>query len=175
LFVSDLLELKNGAAKLRAMLQMLPRCYNWQTRFKTRSAENFPRRSTGKMVGAANRELSPRTTPVRMDARRQPRQLDEILSVPVEMRVRANSLPVHAEISLQAVIRNFDSAQQTVILQAKLRDLELAQLAHGPQLAVLTDAYRHALADYLGERKSSALRRPEKHTRRQKIQRARRF
>jgi hypothetical protein len=76
-------------------------------------------------------------------------QLDEILSVPVEMRTASNALPAHAEISLQAVIRNFDRARQVAILQSKLRALELAQLRMAPPLAVLTDEYRRALADYL--------------------------
>jgi len=45
-------------------------------------------------------------------------RLEEILSVPVEVRSVSNALPSHAEISLQAVIRNFDSARQAEILQS---------------------------------------------------------
>jgi hypothetical protein len=61
------------------------------------------------MVGAAGRQFCrarsrPRWTPaVSRD------KLEEILSVPVEMRTASNALPAHAEVSLQAVIRNFDS------------------------------------------------------------------
>jgi hypothetical protein len=58
---------------------------------------------------------------------------------------------VHAEVSLQAVIRNFDSARQMTILQTKLRDLELAQFRMARPLAALTTGYRAALADYLGQ------------------------
>ena len=65
------------------------------------------------------------------------------------MRTASNALPAHAEISFQAVIRNFDRPQQAAILQAKLRDLELSQLRMAPPFAVLTDGYRRALADYL--------------------------
>jgi hypothetical protein len=83
-------------------------------------------------------------------------KLDEILSVPVEMRTASNALPTRATISLQAVIRNFDSARQTAVLQTKLRDFELAQLRMAPQLAVLTAEYRLALADYLGQSKRAA-------------------
>jgi hypothetical protein len=74
------------------------------------------------------------------------------LSVPVEVRSAPTNLPVHAAISLQAVIHNFDFDRQTVILQARLRDLELAHWRMAPQFVVLTDAYRRALADYLGGR-----------------------
>ena len=86
------------------------------------------------------------------------KKLDEILSVPVETRTATNSLPLHAEISLQTVIRNFDSARRDAILQTKLRELELAQFRMAPQLAALTEGYRRALADYLGERSSGAPR-----------------
>src|ERR1017187_10782716 len=75
-------------------------------------------------------------------------KLDEILSVPVKMRTASNALPAHAEISLQAVIRNFDRARQVAILQTKLRDLELSQLRMAAPSAVLNGEYRRAIADY---------------------------
>jgi hypothetical protein len=73
------------------------------------------------------------------------------------MRTASNALPVHAQISLQAVIRNWDRARQVAILQTKLRDLELAQLRMAAPLAALTDGYRRALADYLGLGKRPSL------------------
>jgi len=80
-------------------------------------------------------------------------KLDQILSVAVDFRAVSNALPVPAEVSLQAVIRNFDSARQTAILQTKLQDLELAQLRMAPPLDYLAAGYRAALADYLGQRR----------------------
>ena len=151
LLVNELLELKNGRAHLRAMLEALPDCYNWQMAFQRAFRENFPRPLDVEkwwalqVVGFIARDPGPRWTPaVSRD------QLDEILSVPVEMRMASNALPAHIKISLQAVIRNWDRARQVAILQTKLRDLELAQLRMAAPLAVLTDGYRRALADYLG-------------------------
>jgi len=69
----------------------------------------------------------------------------------VEMRATSNSLPARAEISLQAVILNLDAAHQQAILEAKLRDLGLAELCMAPPLVALTDGYRRALTAYLGE------------------------
>ena len=152
LFVHDLLALKNGAAKLRAMLETLPRVYNWQTAFQTAFRQNFPEPLDVEkwwalqVVGFAAQSPGPQWTPAASRAK-----LDEILSVPVDLRAASNDLPAQAEISLQAVIRNFDPTQQTVILQAKLRDLELAQLRMTPRLAALTDDYRRALVNYLGQ------------------------
>ena len=151
LFVSGLLALNDGAENLRAMLQMLPRCYNWQTAFRAAFAADFPQPVdlekwwALQTVSFAARDAGPLWTPA---ASRD--KLDEILSVPVEMRSAPTNLPAHAAISLQAVIRNFDFDRQTAILQTRLRDLELAHWRMAPQFAVLTDAYRRALADYLG-------------------------
>jgi hypothetical protein len=153
LFVGELLDMKNGPAHLRAMLQKLPQFYNWQTAFQNAFRAEFPRPLDVEkwwalqVVNFAAHAPGPQWTPA---VSRE--KLDEILSVPVDMRSASNALPAHAEISLQAVIRNFDSARQTKILQIKLRDLGLAQLRMASQLAVLNSAYRRVIADYLGER-----------------------
>lgn len=161
LFVNELLALKNGPAHLRAMLETLPKFYNWQMAFQIAFRENFPRPLDAEkwwavqVVSFVARDPGPAWTPaVSRD------KLDEILSVPVEMRTASNTLPAHAEISLQAVIRNFDRARQAAILQTKLRDLELSQLRMAPPFAVLTGEYRRAIADYLGsgQRASPVLR-----------------
>ena len=152
LFLSELLGLKDGPASLRAMLESLPRFYNWQTAFQNAFREYF---STPldvekwwalQVVTFVAHNPGPQWTPaVSRD------KLDEILSVPVEMRPASNALPAHAEISFQTVIRNFDSEQQAAILQIKLRDLELAQFRMASPLSILTDTYRRAIAGYLGQ------------------------
>ena len=151
LFVNELLALKNGPAHLRAMLETLPKFYNWQMAFQAAFRENFPRPLdvekwwAVQVVSFVARNPGPAWTPaVSRD------KLDEILSVPVKMRTASNALPAHAGISLQAVIRNFDRARQVAILQTKLRDLELSQLRMAAPFAVLTGEYRRAIADYLG-------------------------
>ena len=150
LFVDDLLELKAGPAHLRMMLATLPDFYNWQSAFQSAFRDDFPRPLEVEkwwalqVVNFVSRDPGPGWTPAVSRA-----QLDEILSVPVEMRSASNDLPAHAEISFQAVIRNFDRSQQAEILQLKLRDLELAQLRLATPFAVLADGYRRALADYL--------------------------
>lgn len=152
LFVGEILKLKNGAADLRAMLETLPQFYNWQTAFQKAFRGSFSgpldveKWWALRVVSFAAHDPGPMWTPA---ASRE--KLDEILSVPVEFRPMSNNLPAHAEISLQAVIRNFDSERQTEILQTKLRDLGLAQLRVSPQFAALTDAYRSAVADFLGQ------------------------
>ena len=83
-------------------------------------------------------------------------KLDEILSVPVEIRSAPTNLPVRAAISLQAVIGNFDFDRQRIVLQARLRDLDQARWRMAPPFAGLTGDYYRALADYLGARNGAA-------------------
>jgi hypothetical protein len=152
LFVSEILKLKNGASDLRFMLETLAQFYNWQTAFQSAFRGNFPRPLDVekwwalRVVGFVARDPGPQWTPA---VSRE--KLDGILSVPVEFRASSNDLPAHAEISLQAVILNFDSTRQATILENKLRDLEMAQFRMAAPLAVLTDAYRRALSDYVGK------------------------
>jgi len=98
LFVNELQALKNGPAHLRAMLETLPKFYNWQMAFQAAFRENFPRSLdvekwwAVQVVSFVARDPGPAWTPaVSRD------KLDEILSVPVKMRTASNALPAHAE------------------------------------------------------------------------------
>jgi hypothetical protein len=156
LFVHELLDLKDGPAHLRAMLAALPGCYNWQTAFQTAFGENFPRPLDVEkwwalqVVSFVAHGPGPRWTPAISREK-----LDEILSVSVEVWTASNALPACTEVSLQSVIRNFEPARQTAILQTKLRDLELVQLRMAAPLAALTAAYHQTLAGYLGRNQES--------------------
>jgi hypothetical protein len=157
LFVSELLDLKGGAAKLRTMLETAPQYYNWQTAFEDAFRENFPRAlDVEKWWALQVVDFAARDRGAQWTSAASRKKLDEILSVPVEMRTASNALPVHAEISIQSAIRNFDQDRQITILQVKLRDLELAEFQVATPLAALTGAYRRVLADYLGEDKKTA-------------------
>jgi hypothetical protein len=151
-FVNSLLGLENGPVQVRVLLQSLPRFYNWQLAFRSVFRAEFPHPLdlekwwALRVVAFVTDNPGPGWTPeVSCE------KLDQILSVSVEIRTASNSLPAPAEISLQAVIRNLDSARQTAVLTTRLRDLEIAQLRVAPQFAALTDGYRRALDGYLGE------------------------
>lgn len=140
------------------MLQMLPRSYNWQIAFRAAFRADFPQPIDVEKwwalqaVGFDSRGAGPLWTPA---ASRD--KLDEILRVAVEMRPAPTNLPVHAAISLQAVIRNFAYDRQKAIFQIKLRDLELAHWRMAPQFVLLTGAYRRVLAAYLDETTAAVL------------------
>jgi hypothetical protein len=161
LFVCDLLELKNGAAKLRTLLAQLPACENWQTAFFTAFKDDFLRPLDVekwwalRVVNFAARDPGPQWT---LAVSRE--KLDAILAVPVGVRYASNALPVRAEVSLQLAVQNFLPPRQTEILQTKRRDLELIQLRLAPPAGALATEYIAALDDFLGTaRKSTAARR----------------
>ena len=81
-------------------------------------------------------------------------RLAGLLQVPVEMRSSSNSLPAHAQISLQTAIRDFAPGQRDAVLDVTLRDLELAQFRLAPPFAALAAGYRDTLVDFLGKRPS---------------------
>jgi hypothetical protein len=151
-FVNSLLDLKDGAAQMRILLESLPQFYNWQIAFQSAFRADFPRPLDVEkwwalqLAGFTGRDPGPLWTPEASRAR-----LDQLLSVAVEARTGSNSLPAHAEISLQTVIRGMDFDQQTTILRSRLNDLGLAQYRMIPQFAALAGEYRRAIANYLGE------------------------
>lgn len=159
LFVSEVLDRKDGPARLRTMLESMPRYYNWQVAFRSAFREEFPTPLDLEkwwalaVVNFAARDPGPGWTLAVSRAK-----LDEILRVPAEIRTASNSLPAHTEISLQSVIHNLEPARQTTILRTKLRDLDLAQLRVARPYAGLTAEYRQVISSYLGDRPANAPR-----------------
>jgi len=158
LFVTELLRLKGGRDCLRAMLDELAGCFNWQTAF----FRAFPRHFTRQLdlekwwdlqlvhfIGRDPRQL--------WTVEDSWRKLDQILRTSVEVRRATNDLPAHADISLQAVIREWDSVRQAPVLNSKLRDLELARLRIAPELAGLLDDYHQVLANFMRHRDQAGL------------------
>jgi hypothetical protein len=152
LFQSELLNLKNGRQKMRNMLAELPGHYNWQTAFLDAFGQDFARPLdvekwwSLQVVNFAARAPGPRwTTDVSLA------RMDELLSVPVDFWSHSNSLPTHAEVSLQAVLKNLKPDQRDTVLRAKIRDLSLVELRLAPPFGELADAYRVTLAGFLGD------------------------
>ena len=152
IFVSLLLDLKDGPAQMRTFLESLPQFYNWQIAFLSVFHANFSNLLdlekwwAVQAASFAVRDPGPLWTPEVSRAR-----LDELLSVPVEARSASNNLPAHAKISLQTVIRSVEPERQKEILRIRVRDLGLAQFRMTPPFAALAVEYRRALAGYLGE------------------------
>ena len=158
-FVAELLKLKDGPARLRHLLEILPQNYNWQTAFQSAFREEFPAPLDLEKWWALTaidflaRDPGPAWTPSY-----SAQILNELLQVPVAVRVSSNALPTHATIPLQAVVRDFKMAQQFEMLGARLRELRLAQFRMARQFIALNNEYCQVIAGYLGERLEPAPR-----------------
>jgi hypothetical protein len=166
LFVTELLKLPQGPEHMQRTLANLPACYNWQTAFLNAWHEQFhsplelEKWWALAVVNFLAHDPGPAWTPAYSAGR-----LDDLLTVPVEIRASSNALPSHADIPLQAVVHDLPLAQQISIFQTHLRDLRIAELRMSPQFAGLTDGYCRVLAGFLGERlgpapRSSSARHP---------------
>jgi hypothetical protein len=152
LFQSELLGLKRGPEKMRALLAGLPCHFNWQTAFFQAFGDDFKRPVDVekwwalRVVDFASRAPGPRwTTDVSLA------RLRKLLSVPVEFRSASNTLPAHSEISLQAAMRRLNPEQRDTVLRTTVRNLALVELRLAPPFGSLADGYRVTLAEFLGE------------------------
>ena len=153
LFLTELLRLKDGRACLRAMLDGLGSCYNWQTAFLRAFRPHFARQVdlekwwALQLVHFTGRDPAQAWSPEETW-----QKLDEVLRTPVEVRHARDQLPGRAEISLATVIREWNFVRQRQTLRAKLRELDFVQPRASRDLAGLVDDYRRWLADYLDRR-----------------------
>lgn len=150
LFQSELLGLKHGAEKMRALLAGLPAHLNWQTAFFLAFGDDFKRPVDVekwwalRVVNFASRASGPRWTTAVSRVR-----LQALLNVPVDYRSASNALPSHAEISLQSALRSLNPEARDQVLQTKVRDLALVELRLAPPFGDLADRYRVTLGDFL--------------------------
>ena len=150
LFVNELLALNDGRACLRATLEAMPQYYNWQTAFLRGFRSHFERQlDVEKWWALQSAHFASRETGRNWTPEESWNKLDEIVCTPVQWRVSAVKLPAHAVVTLQTIIRDWDSTQQAQTLGSKLRDLEMARLRAAQELAGLADEYQVVLSAYL--------------------------
>lgn len=158
LFVGELLRLPDGAACLRAMLADLPEHYNWQFAFLHGFQAYFDRQLdvekwwAVQSVHFTGRDLS-QTWPLAQSLQK----LDEALRTTVEVRAHPNELPLHLDVTLQTILREWEPARQSETLQNKVRELGLLRLQVARELAGLVEAYRQSLETVLQHHEETVL------------------
>src|SRR2546430_17140674 len=90
------------------------------------------------------------------------RRFDEAVRPAVEIRIATNQLPGHAEVTLQTIIRDWDSETQKNELQDRLRQFELLRWRLDPRIVPFLDEYRQGLETFLKESNPSGLRSEER-------------
>ena len=153
LFVGELLRLPNGPACLRTMLAQLPQHYNWQFAFLGAFNAYFSRPLDVEkwwalsVAQATGRDITPAWT-----REESWQKLTQTIQSAAQLRFGTNELPVHAEVPLQAIIRDWDSPRQSQALNDTLRELALLRLRIDQEFVGLVQDYYQAIEGYLLQR-----------------------
>ncbi|HEX5219493.1 MAG TPA: hypothetical protein VFZ59_07985 [Verrucomicrobiae bacterium] len=157
LFVTELLRLKGGRDCLRETIAGLASCYNWQTAFLKAFQTQFPNQLSLEKWWALQVTYFVGRNPQQFWTSEESfRKLDEVLHTAVSVRHDSGDLPVRADVSLQAIIREWDTLRQLTTFRSKLRELELARARVSPEFTALADDYLRVVNQYVKERESSS-------------------
>jgi hypothetical protein len=157
LFVTELLGLPHGPEQLRTFVRTLAQFYNWQTAFLRAYQNQFPNQLALEKWWAlqsayfAGRDHQQLWTP-----EESAQKLDALLHTAVAVRASAAELPARTDVSLQVIIREWDTPRQLDELQTKLNDLAQARRRVAPAFMTLVNDYATTLDDYLKQRRRSA-------------------
>lgn len=156
LFVGELLRFRDGPACLRAMLADLPAHYNWQFAFLRAFKGHFDRLiDVEKWWAVQSIQFTSRDLTQVWPLPQSLQKLDEALRMPVEVRTGPSELPMHADVSLQTVLKEWDVQRRTRALASKLRELGLLRFRVARELSGLVEDYCLCLEGYLGKRAPS--------------------
>ena len=156
LFVGELLRLPDGRARLCAMLAQLPKRYNWQFAFLDAFSGSFKRPlDVEKWWALARAQVSGRDETQAWPPDESWQKLDHAIHSTVQVRTGTNQLPLHADVPLQTVIRDWDNVRQNQALSDALRELSLLRLRIAQEYLALVQEYQHAIRTYLDQRDHS--------------------
>jgi hypothetical protein len=150
LFVHQLLTMPDGPARMRAMVENLSRYYNWQFGFFDAFRDLFQQTLdvekwwSLQLVHFTGRELAENWSP---EASWE--KLDQSIRSSVQIRIGTNELPLHAEVALQTIVRDWPAERQTPALQSKLGELKMLRPRLVRELIPIVDEYCNALETYL--------------------------
>jgi hypothetical protein len=152
-FVHELLRLKNGRACLREMLFRSSEYLNWQTAFLRAFQAHFPGLIDVDKWWALNVvHITGRDFTAILTREETARQLDEILTMSVQVRQKPADLPLNTQAKLQGVIAQWEYRRQLPVLAQKIHLLQALRLRASQDLVGLVDSYRLVLQSYLQKR-----------------------
>jgi hypothetical protein len=149
LFLYELLHLKDGRACICSMLTEMPRFFNWQFAFLNAFHSHFQRPlDVEKWWALRSLNFTGRSLDQTWPRDESWKRLDQVLHAPAETRASADE-PLAPDASLQTIIRDWDPARQTHILQRKLQELELLRMRVPPEFSMLCVRYIQVIETYL--------------------------
>jgi hypothetical protein len=151
LFVRELLRFQDGPPCFRAMLAALPSHYNWQFAFLHAFQRHFSRLiDVERWWAIQSLQFTSRDLAQAWPLPESWQKLDETLLTPVEVRTGPSELPMHAEVSLQTILKEWEGPRRAQALEIKLRELELLRHNVARELSGLVQDYCRAIENYLG-------------------------
>jgi hypothetical protein len=150
LFVYELLRLERGPACLRTFIERLPGHLNWQISLLDAFRSHFGGQlDLEKWWALQLVDFTGRDPSQTWPSGESWRKLDEIIRPPVQIRTKADELPLRAEVTLQTIVREWEYSRQSGILREKIQQLLLLRLKVSQDLVPLVDDYRRTLESYL--------------------------
>jgi hypothetical protein len=157
LFVTELLGVGNGRACLREMISALPNYYNWQFAFLHAFHTYFQRPlDIEKWWELHLAHFTGRQLAQTWSTDESWRKLDGIISSALDVRLETNDLPLHVQVPLQTMLREWEPARQTQVFQVKVRELEAARLRLAPEFVPLLDEYCTIMRAWLQSHQQSS-------------------
>ena len=152
LLVGELLRLPNGPQTLWAVLQQLTQHLNWQTAFLLAYQAHFPRLlAVEKWWALAITQFTGRDEANAWPLLTSLQKLQDVLQISLEIRSGPNELPRRVAVPLQQFLGGSAFAQQSPLLQFKLRQLEFLRARVPPELVPLVSNYLATLGRYLAQ------------------------
>ena len=153
LFVYELLRLRDGRACLREMLAHLPEKLNWQTAFLRAFSPHFQSLLDVDKWWSLHAVHFSGQGPLSAWVREESwKQLEDILSTPVRIRLSPQALPFNSQVNLQTILAEWDFQPQRALVLEKLNLLQALRLRASQDSADLVESYRQALDAYVQNR-----------------------
>jgi hypothetical protein len=158
LFVHELLQLKDGPAKMQAFLPELSRHLNWQISFLAAFQPDFASQlELSKWWALRLVQLTGRDLFQAWSDEESWNHLDEVLNPTIQIRSSAADLPKRGRVTLETAIKDLDLTRQKMLLPETARQLAELRNRVAPGLVNLVDDYRRVLGGYLYQRDHGAI------------------
>lgn len=155
LFVSELMKLTDGKKNLRATIAEFATCYNWQTAFLRAYKNQFANQlALEKWWALQASYFAGRDNRQHWTNEESSTKLDGLLRARVAIQISGTATS-RADVSLQVVIREWDSIRQNITLKEKIYELEQARTRIAPDYIPMVEDYRTTLATYLKKREKA--------------------
>ncbi len=150
IYVHELLRLRTGRDCLRELLTRLPENLNWQTTFLQAFRGYFEKLiDADKWYALTLANIAGRDPMSRWPLDTSWKQLDDILTTRVQVRLNAGELPIDTSATLQRLVTEWEKDRQQPVLAQKVNHLQALRSRVAPELSELVDAYIEVLQAHL--------------------------